>query len=357
MDANANSDTPDGTFQKAFKTISEGLAAATECVRVRQGTYRELLTASPAHVLDVFGVDGAQYTTVDGTGLGGSVLSATRGASMTLTGFTLTGGGGTEGHQNVDGDNFDTYNGGAVYLVASTLDIKDSVITANVLPGYLTPSAGVGRNSFGGGIFASGGKLTLEGVTITSNYAVNGGAIQASAANLEATHVTIKQNSAVYGPALGLDTSATATLTNTLVAENTGTVSGGISVTGATLSLINTTFQDAYEGIMLDDAYGVNHVSLDSSILWSSQSGIWEIDGSSTVFDAKYSDVYAGNEAWIGLTDPTGTNGMLSQDPGLHFDYTLADGSPCIDSGDPALRDADGSGPEMGAWGGPGSIW
>ncbi|MCB9745531.1 MAG: hypothetical protein H6740_23330 [Alphaproteobacteria bacterium] len=64
------------------------------------------------------------------------------------------------------------------------------------------------------------------------------------------------------------------------------------------------------------------------------------------------------------LTDPTGTDGVISEDPGyadvsdadpLNWDLTLGSGSDLLDAGDPSLSDPDGSTSDIGAYGGPGA--
>ena len=61
--------------------------------------------------------------------------------------------------------------------------------------------------------------------------------------------------------------------------------------------------------------------------------------------------------SFAGMTDPTGRDGNLSTPP-LYIDPNAADfhlkaGSACIDAGDPAMRDPDGSRADMGSFGGP----
>jgi hypothetical protein len=68
---------------------------------------------------------------------------------------------------------------------------------------------------------------------------------------------------------------------------------------------------------------------------------------------ATYSDFYNNAGGFVGLTDPIGSNGNISDDPLLFGVYELGDTSPCIDTGDPTLQDPDGSPSDMGAYGGP----
>lgn len=60
-----------------------------------------------------------------------------------------------------------------------------------------------------------------------------------------------------------------------------------------------------------------------------------------------------------GMSDPTGTQGNMSTNPmfadGTGGDFTLMPGSPCVDAGDPAYVDGDGSRADMGIFGGLGT--
>ena len=91
-------------------------------------------------------------------------------------------------------------------------------------------------------------------------------------------------------------------------------------------------------------------------------------DGSSSV-SILYGNVYQNTGAdadFAGVSDPTGSAGNISVDPVyLNRSTTLASGwdlrldssSACIDAGDPALTDVDGSTSDIGAYGGPGGGW
>jgi hypothetical protein len=61
-----------------------------------------------------------------------------------------------------------------------------------------------------------------------------------------------------------------------------------------------------------------------------------------------------------GIADPTGSGGNLAVDPGFTAaatgDFSLAVGSACLDAGDPAVLDGDGSRADMGRFGGPGAV-
>jgi hypothetical protein len=81
-----------------------------------------------------------------------------------------------------------------------------------------------------------------------------------------------------------------------------------------------------------------------------------------------YSDIYgnapdaiygasADPSTWVGILDAdplyTDTSGSDPAD----WDLTLSTGSPCVDAGDPAILDADGSASDVGGFGGPDGSW
>jgi parallel beta-helix repeat protein len=71
-------------------------------------------------------------------------------------------------------------------------------------------------------------------------------------------------------------------------------------------------------------------------------------------FPILYNNVWgnvAGN--YRGVDDLTGVKGNISEDPLFNENFELKENSPCIDKGDPALIDVDGSRSDMGIYGGP----
>jgi hypothetical protein len=73
-------------------------------------------------------------------------------------------------------------------------------------------------------------------------------------------------------------------------------------------------------------------------------------------FPVLFNDVW-GNASgqYEGIPDQTGINGNISDDPMLSVDgsFALGLGSPCIDTGDSAAADTDGSRCDIGIYGGP----
>lgn len=266
---------------------------------------------------------------------------------------------------------------------------------------YLT-SVTVGDNlgtTGGGGMVGDDASLfTLYAVSLDANDAEYGGAVLLSASDLEGSFVEVTRNTATGGGGLYVQGSSLQ-LTNSLLAANeadaangggiafdTGTgvldavvfsnnrgysggaahVNNGSIATFSNVSLVEGASSGSAGGVRVADG-GVFELS--SSIVAYSSEGSGVSAGSGALVTISYTDFYSnanGNTSG-GLTDPTGTNGNISevplftsfaQDGDWTDDLHLAKGSPCIDAGDPTRFDADGSRADMGAYGGAnGGAW
>lgn len=79
---------------------------------------------------------------------------------------------------------------------------------------------------------------------------------------------------------------------------------------------------------------------------------------SGSTYTFEYSDVYdCQNGNYVNVIPGTGCISANPQYVNPGTDFHLSSGSPCINSGDPAIDDEDGSRSDMGAYGGPGSDW
>jgi hypothetical protein len=91
-------------------------------------------------------------------------------------------------------------------------------------------------------------------------------------------------------------------------------------------------------------------LSVTSSILSSNQAPAVVASGGDPLWT--YNDTSPAS--FSGMTDPTGSAGNISTDPQYADEaFRLAGGSPCVNAGDPALTDPDGSRADMGRFGGP----
>ena len=127
---------------------------------------------------------GAGKTTIDATGLGDRILSIASGASVTLTGLTLTGGGAPNGatDANADGGSGGAGGDGGGIDNAGNLTLTNTTLTANTAGsggGGGFANSGVaggtgGAGGSGGGIYNTG-TLTVNNSTISGNSAGDGG--------------------------------------------------------------------------------------------------------------------------------------------------------------------------------------
>ena len=121
---------------------------------------------------------------------------------------------------------------------------------------------------------------------------------------------------------------------NTVMDANAGPDGGGMSVKGSAVTVVNT--------ILSDNA---------GPAFWVEDTE----DGPGSI-DVSYSDIWGNDSVAVGMDSPVGSAGNIDEDPDFASGgFTLQSGSPCIDAGDPDIRDRDGSGSDMGMYGGPGA--
>lgn len=181
-----------------LRTIQTGIdrAVSGDTVLVEPGTYSELINFL-GKTLVVTSSQGRNVTTIDGSGLGGSVVTIQNGEGVgtVLAGFTITGGTGTP-----DGPN--STHGGGIYAVASDPTISDCAVLNN----------SVGGNGFGGGLFLgsvpSGReyRFIVEDCEIAGNHSPHnaGGVGSIGNINITFTNCNVHHNSVGRGDGGGL---------------------------------------------------------------------------------------------------------------------------------------------------------
>jgi hypothetical protein len=248
---------------------------------------------------------------------------------------------------------------------ALELDNDASVVRGGVIAGN--------QASRGGGVHAalfpwSGG--TIEDVAIVGNAATHGGGVylEWNYQPITLRGVTIEGNTANRGA--GLYVRATGfRLHNSLLAGNlAGDDGGGIYVTAPTPWLDPCPCPPT--GGAMDVDFVVLHANdadLGSAV-WIDQPGLSLqgsiLDGNTGVAVAvqggaaptwRYNDTRPASFA--GMVDPTGGDGNLAVAPQFvdpaAGDFRLQGESQCIDAGDPAFQDSDGSRADMGLFAGP----
>ncbi len=156
---------------------------------------------------------GAASLTIDGNGLG-SVLVST--ASLTISGLTVTGGGGT------------AFGGG---INATVLSMTDVVISGN------------STTAFGGGVFVSG-QMTIVNSTIAGNHsdAFAGGLfIQTGPGTVSNTTISGNTSDSFAG-GVYLQGGSGATFVNVTLSGNSANLGGGMYVQAAPTTIVNSTF-------------------------------------------------------------------------------------------------------------------
>ncbi len=394
VDGGSATTSPSGSADDPWLTIQDGIDSAGKCVAVFPGTYGEALDFNGHHV-DVRSVYGASLTTIDASGLRDAVASFQSGESSDagLAGFTLTGG---EGHVDetildwtcqsdnanngdICSDIYQTWCGGGIYVNGASPTLRELVIEDNQLAQLAEmeiDSHGPGGEtymtySFGGGVCVMNATLTLTDLTVVDNYAdQGGGAWIDESSSVTWNRSSFHGNEATDGGGLQVD-GGTLTATNLLVGVNLASgYGGGVMVSDGTAAITNSTIglntASTAEGLFV---YGTSSVTLANGIFYGRGSGTGIYVDSGGTLTASYTDVYGFDTRYDGVSDPSGADGNIDEDPQFtdvtddanpdNDDWSLGSGSPCIDAGDPdsGSNDADGSPNDMGVYGGPDSDW
>jgi hypothetical protein len=252
-----------------------------------------------------------------------------------------------------------------MYATTTNFTAYDTVFDEN--------TASDAAESFGeaGGFGVVDGNVSLANVIISSNlaygedYCSDGGFAVTNnsvTGTLDMANVVVAYNgcwladsSTVFGSLIGSGGVGSAgndvTMENVTIADNAVVYHGG-STPGTGLLVERGS-------LVMDNVAVVNNQGFGTGGSAIRVAGL----GSTSV---TYTDVY-GNDgsAYSGMTDPTGTDGNVSVEPGFvnetaglsDMDFSLATGSALIDAGDPGILDADGSRSDVGAYGGPSGAW
>jgi len=332
VDAGAPGPAHDGSsWSTAFTSLQQGLDAAFagDEIWVAEGTYYERITLK-AGVALYGGFAGdevlresrdwlANETVLDGGG-GGRVVTATNlvAGSSTLDGFTIrngsaSGGGGvycsqaspTLANDMVVG-NVSTSTGGGIYCSNSSPWIVGSTVAGNTAA------------TLGGGIYCANSSPVISCSYLRGNTASQGGGMYvtgSSAPTVESSALTGNTATGTYqGGGIYYSTSSGGMVANSAIAGNGAGTGGGIYCSGATPTVVNTI------------------------VAFNGAQGIYLASGTPVL---RYNCVYGNAAANYGnMTDPTGTDGNISQDP-LLVDYATGDIhlqplSPCVDAGENA---------------------
>ncbi len=240
----------DASGAGAYITIQEAVDTAgyNDVVCVYAGAYTEDVVLEGKNIT-LQSLEGAEATLIEGSGLG-STLSHTLGDGSTVIGFTVAGGVGTTFDPDHDGETDEC--GGGVFVDASTVVLRDLIITDNTA-------------SDGAGLYVNGANLTVENTVITGNEATRyGGGIRIRASSdVVISGSEISQNIGGYGGGLGLY-DGQPTLLDTVIDGNEATDKGGAVYAGtdsvlnlSSCTVTNNTAATKGGGIRLYNASGV----------------------------------------------------------------------------------------------------
>ena len=255
-------------------------------------------------------------------------------------------------------------SGGAISLEGSSGALYSMTIEESL---FLTNNA-----STDGGAITAGekGELYIQDTTFDTNTATSaGGALVSDGpAPLIITATVFQSNASGSTGGAWTHRSGSASATATIWLENSSLNGGAVASLNPsdTLFLVNNSF-------VANEAYG------DGAHLWAQSSkvestnniyahgvgggGVYADSTAASSMTLQYGDSWqnsGGNYAGQ-ISDPTGTNGNISDDP-LFREYPavgagepdlhLQNGSSCVDVGDPSIFDLDSSRSDIGAYGG-----
>jgi len=282
----------DGSVKHPFDMIQEAIEVAfhDDTVMVLVGTYREDINLRGKNIT-VSSTEPQNATIVDKTvidGIKGSVVTFRGGenADCLLTGFTITGGRGSEIEF---AGTPDILAGGAIFCVDSSPTITNCTITHN-------------KTELGGGIYASNSDMTIADCDITTNVAAafhgggiyiannsepqiqdcsimnnlaksaGGGIASQTGSSALITGNRVFDNEALNGSGIYIANSSKTRLSNNLIYRNRSTGSGGaMQLWGAPILCENCVFYGnlaVVEGGAIQCAY-TNGAILSNCIFWA----------------------------------------------------------------------------------------
>ncbi len=376
----------DGTASRPWTSVQDGIDAADTCVYVEAGLYTETVDFGGKDIL-VRSFDGAASTVIDGNEAGPvATFNSGEGPGAELTGFTLTGGSGYEeettssrscGSSSTCTDHFTMICGGGLYVDGSAPTLRNLTVSSNIVSVPADTSTSTDFYyyfGFGGGLCVRNTDLEIDLVDFDQNAADEGGAVYVeSGASLVLTHGKVFANTGENGAGVLADGGEFSS-NNAIYAWNSASnAGGGVMGIDATVALTNVTVgindapADGGGGV---SASGSTALTLLNSIIYGSSAGYGVAIGTSASLTASYSDVYDNTtDNYTGVTDPTGTDGMIAIVPGFvsvssdgdytNDTWTLDASSAVINTGDPdaAYDDTDGTRNDVGAYGGPSGAW
>ncbi len=221
VDASAVGDSPDGTADLPFRTVSEALDAAGDgvTVQIAAGTYPEALVLSSRHDVALVGGftaggrfaerDPAVHETVLVGNGAAPVIEVSASSDIVIEGLRITGGGGS----NRGGSN---WSGGGVLVDGESTGIT---IFANRIDANAVDQGDDPSNTIGGGIATYGTDVTILANLVAGNRAGRGSGIAAFGTTVIDGNI-VRDNVSVGDHGGGLYLYGSPTVTGNLVEGN-----------------------------------------------------------------------------------------------------------------------------------------
>jgi parallel beta-helix repeat protein/predicted outer membrane repeat protein len=238
-------------------------------------------------------------------------------------------------------------NGGGMYGSGQPISLNNNQISYN----YAT-----GNQKRGGGLYLTASEDPfLRGNTISNNTAFTGGGCALQNCNgLDMGRNMICNNLANSWGGGIFDLAATGSVNNNLIANNTAAQRGGGIYCGSDLDYINNTLANNRANSQGGGIYNISsHPSFTNCIAWGNSApanaGAQLYIGSASIADFLYCDIQGGSAAfngspYTGTYEDNADDNPLFVNPtsgaGINYsaidaDFSLMEGSPCVNSGDP----------------------
>ena len=232
----------------SYSTIQSAVNAASsgDTITIEAGTYSEDVDTDGKN-LTLIGA-GPNKVIIDATG-NDSAVTVNQGETVRLEGIALTGSaqgvnvvGSTFTANDLDiyGMTGDSAGGGFLLSEGANVDVSDTLVRG----------IKVGNNAYGGAVFASDSSATFTDCIFKNNKSYQGGAIYLVNSILELTDSSVWGNdSTLKGGGLQLRQGSDATLLRVEIYENSsGDQGGGINVEDSDLSCQNCSITDNQAG-------------------------------------------------------------------------------------------------------------
>ena len=376
----------DGRQDLPFAGIQEAVDLGVGCVYVDGGEYTEDLDLG-LDPIRIVGIEGREVTRVEGSGDGPTVratdLAETGLAAVALEGLTLAGGVGelvSSTYYFSCHDDYvciteeDVWMGGVLFAHEVDLSLSGVRLEGVALPAYSYEVIDVQTDryvySYGGAAFVVDSYSDWQDVEISGGSAWLGGAVYLDG-TARLSQVSIVGGEAEVGG--GLACTGAITWEQGILSGNVSTLGGAAlavyegRLAGRWLTVAGNAGQS---DLLLPDGEAVVELSDSVLVAGSSEVLLDDEDDDLSAFTVVWSDVVhlgGGELARHPDDDPSSDTGNISLDPefvafsddgdATNDDLHLAAGSPCVDAGDPAELDADGTRSDMGAYGGPDGSW